>query len=68
MESVELFVGMVALYFCNGKAGSVCEFSTAYSTDEFLPTVTFDVKATDTKDVDFTSSASESIGAFQDMK
>ncbi|CAH1542267.1 Tandem large repeat [Vibrio owensii] len=31
-------------------SGSACEFSKAYSTDEFLSTTTFDVKATDTKD------------------
>ncbi|MEH0670313.1 tandem large repeat, partial [Vibrio owensii] len=32
------------------ESGSACEFSKAYSTDEFLSTTTFDVKATDTKD------------------
>ncbi|WP_045463363.1 tandem large repeat [Vibrio hyugaensis] len=31
-------------------SGSACEFSKAYSTDEFLSTTTFDIKATDTKD------------------
>ncbi|MHA2730644.1 tandem large repeat, partial [Vibrio campbellii] len=32
------------------ESGSACEFSKAYSTDEFLSTTTFDVRATDTKD------------------
>ncbi|WP_439794741.1 tandem large repeat [Vibrio campbellii] len=32
------------------ESGSACEYSKAYSTDEFLSTTTFDVRATDTKD------------------
>ncbi|MGL0989806.1 Ig-like domain-containing protein, partial [Vibrio vulnificus] len=32
------------------ESGSACEFSKAYSTDEFLSTTTFDIKAIDTKD------------------
>ncbi|MGR5111641.1 tandem large repeat, partial [Vibrio jasicida] len=32
------------------ESGSACEFNEPYSTDDFLSTTTFDIKATDTKD------------------